>query len=167
VQLRPVSQACTNLGSMSYTTAEGRGRILEDLASAVDQIAFALAHLGEAYEQMDADSADRLEAELFAPAQGAYARASRTYNEFVKRHGLPERAVQPLAAVALPHGARGAIESAVEATERADHVIAELQDSMLPVEVGDEELRAGLSETRALIAPLPARARELVRTLGR
>lgn len=152
---------------MSYTTAEGRGRILEDLASAVDQLAFALAHLGEAYEQMDVDSADRLEEELFAPAQAAYARASRTYTEFVKRHGLPERPVQAAASVPLPHGAQGAIESAVEATERADRVIADLQDSMLPIEVGDEELRAGLSQTRALIAPLPARARQLVRTLGR
>jgi hypothetical protein len=152
---------------MSYTTAEGRGRILEDLASAVDQIGLALAHLGEAYEQMDVDSADRLEEELFGPAQAAYARASRTYGEFVKRHGLPERAAPAPASVPLAHGARGAIESAVEATERADHTIAELQDSMLPIEVGDEELRAGLSQTRALIAPLPARARQLVRTLGR
>jgi hypothetical protein len=152
---------------MSYTTAEGRERILEDLASAVDQIALALAHLGEAYEQMDVDSADRLEEGLFAPAQAAYARASRTYNEFVQRHGLAERAVQPPATVALPHGPRSAIESAIEATERADRTIAELQDSMLPIEVGDEELRAGLSQTRTLIAPLPARAGGLVRTLGR
>jgi hypothetical protein len=38
---------------------------------------------------------------------------------------------------------------------------------MLPVEVGDPELRAGLAEVRELLGGLRARARELVRTLGR
>ena len=38
---------------------------------------------------------------------------------------------------------------------------------MLPVEVGDPELRSGLSRVRELIAPLPDRARNLVRVLGR
>jgi hypothetical protein len=51
--------------------------------------------------------------------------------------------------------------------EQADHTIAELQDSMMPVEVGDTELRAGLSDTRSLIAELPARGRRLLRALGR
>ena len=46
-------------------------------------------------------------------------------------------------------------------------MLAELQDSMMPVEVGDRELRAGLSETRESIAELPARARRLMRTQGR
>jgi hypothetical protein len=152
---------------MSYSTAEGRERILADLANAVDQIEIALAQIGEAYEQLDVDTADRLEQQLFAPAQAAYARARRTYSEFAKRHQLAARIVQPPPAVPLPHGPTAAIESAVEAIHRADHWIAELQDSMLPVEVGDPELRAGLSETRALIAPLPHLAHELVRTVGR
>jgi hypothetical protein len=55
----------------------------------------------------------------------------------------------------------------VEAIEAADHRIAELQDSMLPVDVGDTELRAGLSQTRAAIAEAPARGRRLLRTFGR
>jgi hypothetical protein len=38
---------------------------------------------------------------------------------------------------------------------------------MLPVEVGDPQLRAGLSEVRRLIAEVPARAHDLVRTVGR
>jgi hypothetical protein len=38
---------------------------------------------------------------------------------------------------------------------------------MLPVEVGDEALRAGLADTRSLLDALPARARELLRILGR
>jgi hypothetical protein len=46
-------------------------------------------------------------------------------------------------------------------------VIAELQDSMRPVEVGDAELRAGLADVRARLADLPERGRQLLRTLGR
>ena len=38
---------------------------------------------------------------------------------------------------------------------------------MRPVEVGDAELRAGLSEVRRLIADVPAHARAFVRVLGR
>ncbi len=38
---------------------------------------------------------------------------------------------------------------------------------MLPVDVGDTELRAGLAETRALVAEAPARGRRLLRTFGR
>ena len=38
---------------------------------------------------------------------------------------------------------------------------------MAPVEVGDAELRAGLSEVRALLARVPLAVRELQRTLGR
>ena len=45
--------------------------------------------------------------------------------------------------------------------------LAALQDSMLPIEVGDSELRAGLQEVRELLGQLRHQARELVRTLGR
>ncbi len=38
---------------------------------------------------------------------------------------------------------------------------------MLPVEVGDQELRADLEQVRALIGGFAARAHELERTLGR
>jgi hypothetical protein len=38
---------------------------------------------------------------------------------------------------------------------------------MLPIEVGDAELRAGLQEVRELLGEVRGRARELVRTLGR
>ena len=38
---------------------------------------------------------------------------------------------------------------------------------MRPVEVGDAELRAGLSEVRALVADLGPRGREFLRTFGR
>ncbi len=38
---------------------------------------------------------------------------------------------------------------------------------MLPIESGDAELRAGLTEVRDLVAGLPERARALLRALGR
>ncbi|HUE27692.1 MAG TPA: hypothetical protein VMP89_13035, partial [Solirubrobacteraceae bacterium] len=59
------------------------------------------------------------------------------------------------------------LERAIEATEQADHVIAEMQDSLLPVEVGDRELRDGLTETRELISTVPAQGRQLLRRIGR
>ena len=53
------------------------------------------------------------------------------------------------------------------AVTRADARLSQLQDSMRPVEVGDAELRDGLSEVRRLVADVPRRAGELVRGLGR
>jgi hypothetical protein len=38
---------------------------------------------------------------------------------------------------------------------------------MMPVEVGDAPLRAGLAEIRELIGPLPERTAGLVRVIGR
>jgi hypothetical protein len=152
---------------MSYTTQEGRDRILRDLSEATGQIELALSYLTDAYELVDEGVADRLESELFAPVQAAFALARRTRSEFTRRYSLADADSDATHAGARPHQARGLIEGAAEAIEQADHWIAELQDSMLPVEVGDPELRAGLSETREVMATMPAHARELVRTLGR
>jgi hypothetical protein len=152
---------------VSYTTAEARERILQELGSAADQIELALDYLSDAYEQVDVNLADRLEEQLFTPVQAAYARARRTRSEFVGRHALADVDGHAARPVARPHGAASLIEAAGDAAGQADQWIAELQDSMLPVEVGDEQLRAGLSETRGLLTPLPARAHQLVRTIGR
>jgi hypothetical protein len=38
---------------------------------------------------------------------------------------------------------------------------------MLPVEVGDPELRAGLSSVRETLSTVSLRARDITRTLGR
>jgi hypothetical protein len=62
---------------------------------------------------------------------------------------------------------RDLIERAADAAYDADQAIADLQDSMLPVEVGDPELRAGLSRVRETLSTVPPRARDLVRTVGR
>ncbi len=137
------------------------------LALATEEIASALASLSEAYEQLDEHSAERLEQELFRPIQMAYGRAKRTHTEFAHRHDLPSREFAPASAGAPSRGARAFIDSAMDAAGRADGELASMQDSMLPVEVGDAELRAGLEEVRKLLGSLRRRARELVRTLGR
>ncbi len=152
---------------MAYTTAEGRRKVLDDLAAATEQIAIALAALGEAYEQLDEHNADVLETELFRPVQLAYGRAKRTHAEFAARSGLPGQSFESHSPGAQSQSIHELVDRAVLATEEADQSIAELQDSMLPVEVGDPELRAGLMQVRAALGPVPVRARELVRTVGR
>jgi hypothetical protein len=152
---------------MAYTTAEARQQMLDDLANAVDEIGVALAALGGAYELLDERSADQLEEELFRPVQVTYGRARRTHAGFAERHGLPSRAFEPAMGARASADARSLLDSAVEAIEETNHLLVEIQDSMMPVEVGDAELRAGLAELRELVGPLPNRARELERVLGR
>jgi hypothetical protein len=151
---------------VSYTSADARQQILDELARAVGHIGVALEALGEAYERMDEHSGDRMEEELFRPVQAAYGRSQRAHNGFAGRFNLPTHAFeQPTPQ--LPTDPRHGIEHAAEELRTADETLATLQDSMLPVEVGDPELRADISHMRELISPLPARARELVRVLGR
>jgi hypothetical protein len=152
---------------MPYTAGEARQELLDTIADATDELGAALAALGAAYEQLDEQSADRLEEQLFRPVQLAYGRARRTHTGFAARHGLPLRDFEPGVAGAPSHGVRGFLDIALGAVERADGTLAELQDSMRPVEVGDAELRAGLAEVRELLAVLPDRARELLRRWGR
>ena len=150
---------------MSYSAAEGRQEVLDVLATATEEIALALASLGEAYEQLDEHAADRLEADLFGPVQHAYGRAQRTHRQFAERYDLPRRTFEPR--TVPPGDAKGAVQRGAEASAAADAKLGELQDSMLPVDVGDPELRAGLSEVRELLGGVQRRARELLRTLGR
>ncbi|MFL5780703.1 MAG: hypothetical protein ACJ760_05260 [Thermoleophilaceae bacterium] len=152
---------------MAYIAGEARQELLDTLGAATDDIAVALAALADAYEQLGTAPADRLEEELFAPVQAAYGRAKGTYVGFARRHSLPERAFTP-APPGLPStGVRGFVDAAVASVDEADAALAELQDSMMPVEVGDPELRAGLAEVRELLGDVRARAREFIRTLGR
>jgi|SRR5450755_4675934 hypothetical protein len=151
---------------MAYTNAEARGTLLDDLASGAAQIGAALATLGEAYENLDDQSADRLEEQLFRPVQAAYGRAKRELSAFAARYELPAPAVDE-PSQGRPTTAKDSIAHAADALRAADEIISALQDSMLPVEVGDPELRAGLSQVRELISPLPGRAHEFLRTLGR
>ena len=152
---------------MSYTNAEARQELLDAIAEAIDELSVALAALGAAYEQLDDQHADELEEQLFRPVQVAYGRAKRTHAGFAQRSGLPARTFEPANPGAPSTGAKGFVAEAVQATSAADAVLSALQDSMRPVEVGDRELRTGLGEVRELLGSVSARAREVVRTLGR
>ncbi|HKN92802.1 MAG TPA: hypothetical protein VJU60_00600 [Thermoleophilaceae bacterium] len=152
---------------MAYVAGEARQEMLDTLGDAIDDIAAALSALAGAYELLTTAPADRLEEELFGPVQSAYGRAKRTHSGFAQRHGLPARTFNPAPAGLPSTGVRAFIDNAVDAVSDADTELAELQDSMMPVEVGDAELRAGLAEVRELLGEVPGRAREFTRTLGR
>ena len=152
---------------MAYSAGDARRQLLDDVAEATDQLALALASLGEAYEELDEQTADRLEAELFRPVGHAYGRLRRTHAEFAERYGLPGRTFESSSGGLHSADPRVYVDRAIDAVERADHVLAELQDSMMPVEVGDRELREGLSDVRGTIAELPARAHRLMAGRGR
>lgn len=152
---------------MAYSTSEARRDLLDRVAEATDELGVALAALGAAYEQLDTNTADRLEEQLFRPAQLAYGRARRVHAGFAERVGLPGRSFEAASAGLPSQGVRGFLERAGEAVDDADEILAHLQDSMMPVEVGDAELRTGLAAVRELIAQLQTRAPELMRTLGR
>lgn len=152
---------------MAYTSAEARQELLESVAEAIDEIGFALASLGAAYEQLDEQTADTLEAQLFGPVQAAYGRLMRTHAESARRHQLTGVTFDPQAAGVASVGAKALIDQAIDAVARADGILAAVQDSPLLIEVGDVELRAGLTETRDLVGGLRGRAREIERTLGR
>jgi hypothetical protein len=140
---------------------------MEALAVAVDLLSRALGDLEGAYELLDERTADELEEQLFRPVQLAYGRAQRTYVDFGGRYELDLRSFVAAPPGAPARGAKGLIESAVSAASEADRELAELQDSLMPVEVGDPQLRAGLEQVREQISGLGGRARNLLRTLGR
>jgi hypothetical protein len=152
---------------MAYITAEARQELLDSIAEAADELAVAIAALGDAYEQLDEASADTLEEELFRPVQHAYARARRTHAEFAARHGLPERAFPPATHKAPSTGVKGLLEVTDDALRQSEAILVELQDSMSPVEVGDAELRAGLADVRSTLADLAGRPERFASRFGR
>jgi hypothetical protein len=152
---------------MAYTASEARQELLETVAEAANELGLASACLAEAYEQLDEQSAEKLEEECFRPLQLAYGRAKRTHTEFAGRHALQAAAFDQQATGLASQGAAAFIARAVEAAGAADRTLAGLQDSMLPVEAGDEELRAGLTAVREPLGGLTGKAREFLRRLGR
>jgi hypothetical protein len=154
-------------GIMAYSTAEARAEMLDDIAVSADELAAALAALSEAYEALDEDAADELERAVFRPVQAAYGRLRRTHTAFAYRHGMPDRAFPSSGPGPHSSDPRVYLERGLEAAQDAEQRLAELQDSMAPVDVGDPELRAGLAETRNLLADVPAGARRLLRGFGR
>jgi hypothetical protein len=154
-------------GVMTYVTSEARQELLETIGQAIDEINVALAALGAAYEALDERSGDRLEEQLFRPTQAAYAKAKRTHAGFAQRYSLQGRDFASASSGLPSQGVKGFLENAREALEEADGILSELQDSMMPVEVGDPELRAGLADVRETLAPLPAAAERASSLFGR
>jgi hypothetical protein len=152
---------------MAYTTAEARQDLLAAFAEAIEHIGVALADLGAAYELLDERNGDRLEEELFGPVQRAYGRAKSTYAQFAERHGISGRTFASPAPGLPSTGAKGLIDSAVGSVGQADAALSGLQDSSLPTEVGDRELRSAITDVRELLGGVRQRAREIERTLGR
>jgi hypothetical protein len=152
---------------MPYTRQEGQQQMLDSIERASQEIGVALTAVGEAHEQLDEQAADRLEAQMFRPLQRAYALARRTRTEFASRSGVFAGELEEQTRGAPARGPKGFVEDAVQAVEQADATLAQLQDSMLPVEVGDADLRSALSSVRELIGQVPPAAREMLRTFGR
>lgn len=152
---------------MAVTTLAARTQILDDLGGATLQIGFAVSCLGAAYELLDEATADRLEDELFRPVQRAYGRAKRTSTGFAERYGLSAPVIEPPSPGLPSQGVKSFVDRAVLAGAEAGRRIAELQDSMLPIEAGDPELRASLAEIRELVDQLATPARAFLSTLGR
>ena len=150
------------------TTLEARAEILARLSVAIERASLATACLGEAFELLDDAGAERLEDQLL-PARAARLRtgeagaghASRTASASSRRRPGAPRPARPRRAPKL------LVERAAGAAAEADLVVADLQDSMLPIEAGDAELRAALAEVRELLGAVPAAAREFQRTFGR
>jgi hypothetical protein len=152
---------------MAFSSADGRTQLLAVVGEAADRLAVALGLLSGAYELLDERSAERLEEEIFRPVQLAYGRLRRTHDEFAARYELPGRdfALAPEGAPA--RGLKGLLEDALAAVTAADGELATLQDSMLPVEVGDPQVRAGVQEVRAGLGSVSGAARGFLRTFGR
>ena len=151
--------------AMAYSAADARQQILDRTAEAAEHLGVALAALGAAYETLDEAMADRLENELFRPVQLAFGRAQRTHEGFAARTSMAARTfAQPAAG---QRDARAQIDRAVAEVRAADDTLAHLQDSMLPVEVGDPELRAAVADVREHLGGVARNARELTRVLGR
>jgi hypothetical protein len=62
---------------------------------------------------------------------------------------------------------RGFIDGALEAVEAAELELVALQDSEIAIQVGDAELRAGLSDIRRVLDGLSQQARGFLRSFGR
>jgi hypothetical protein len=152
---------------MAYVAQEARQELLDEIAVAIDQLGAALAALGDAYEGLDEQSGDRLEEALFRPTQAAYGRAKRTYADFAARHLLTSRDFDAMGPGRPSTGVKGFLEAAADDIQTADETLADLQDSLRPIEVGDEALRAGLADVRAHLADLVTRAERAISVFGR
>ncbi len=152
---------------MSYRDTEARQQLLDAIGEATDALGRALAALGAAYEQLDEQQGDRLEEQLFRPVQRAYGRAKRTYADFAARYELAAHEFTIPDGGVPSTGVKGFIQNALDAVESAELELVALQDSEMALQVGDTELRSGLTEVRQLVGGLPQHARDFLRSFGR
>ena len=152
---------------MTYVASEARQELLDVLGDATDEIGVAVEALSEAYELLDEPTGDRLEEQLFGPAQRALGRARRTHTEFAGTYDLPTREFAQAGQLSGGQTVKSLLERALDSVGAAERLLSDLQDSLLPVEVGDPAVRAGIADVRSLIGELPGAARELLRTFGR
>ena len=153
---------------MTYDTGEARRALVEELLGAAGDIATAIAYAIAAYDQLDDTSGGRLEEQVFAPLQKALGTLRRAAGGFAARHGDP--ATSPGSPPAEPHPSQGVaalLESCAAAVRAADEHLGSLQDSLVLIDLGDADLRAGVSDTRRRLGEVPAALRAFVRTLGR
>ena len=127
---------------MAYTAQEARVQLLDDLAAPTTGLR--AGGRGGGVRRVDERAAD-------TPEDRSSSRSSRPTAERAPIRSSPSAMGCPAHVRASfsgdPHRRSARLPGrAIEATEEADHLIAELQDSMMPVEVGDTELRAGLSD---------------------
>ena len=123
--------------------------------------------LGDAYEWLDEQTADRMEDEIFRPAQAAYGRAQRTHAAFSERHELTRSHFDEAGHTGHPGDARGAIERAAASLTEADAILATFRIRCCRSTSAIRSCAPGSRAVRELIAPLPHQARQLLRMLGR
>jgi len=152
---------------MTQTTTEAQRELLDSVAEATDHLGMAVASLGAAFEQLDEAHGAAVEDKLFRPVQLAYGRARRTHAKFAERNELPQRKFDAPSPGLASIGARTFIDNASVEVGQAENALTTLQDSMLPVEVGDPELRAALAEVRELIGDYSRNVRGVTGSLGR
>lgn len=152
---------------MAYVTQEARQELLDSIAEAADELASGLAAVGAAYEQLDDASGDQLEDALFRPLQTAVGRLKKTHGDYSARYQIAPHVFMPAPAPAVHHRVKDLLEQAAEAAEQAESILAELQDTGMTVEVGDQELRAGVAETRRMLAHVVSAADAAISRFGR
>ena len=132
--------------SVSYIAGEARQEMLDTLGDAIDEIAAALCGSRRGVRSSSArfppTGSRRSCSARSRPRTGV---RSRPTPASPSGRGCPAGRSLPRLQGLPSTGIRGFVDSAVESVAEADAELAELQDSMMPVEVGDPELRAGLA----------------------
>ncbi len=166
-ELRLAQSAPTTLSGVTGPDSDARQQLLNSVGQAADQLAQALALLTEAFEQLDDQQAERLEEALFRPVQRAYGRAKRSCAAYAERNAMAAPTLTAPTPPAPSLGVKGLIDNAVELVGEVENELVMLQDSLMLVELGDADLRAGLAEVRQALAGVFDDARAFVRTFGR